>query len=414
MRKNDNGVPSIYERIPAVAALNKAPGFDPVKLLRRTVSQKTKEPVMKLDLPYKKLWFRLLYPNGRIKLKALRVTEQMAIFEAQIYLDRMDPEPISSFTASCAKEDSPGGRYVEDAQEAAADEALSTAGFGLQFADISMTSLHRRFGSEIPVGEVNLSENAAIPTPAAAPVKPVQKAETAQTVEKVAGTVQKAPQMPVKKQSVGGQAAVRKPAVQGVNTASPVRKAPTINQPAIPSQKRTAPVSKPVQENVVHAAPQAAVFAPENNSVNTAPSQGNVGREPACTESVNKVPAPEQKGTHTQKALEILQGVGASDAAVSAEAAPAIPLESTVEAAPSVSYDASTPVEQIMAVMTLEQARNTKVETGIFAGKTLGEIADSNKGPNIRFYVYGGYKGKNNIFLAAAKIVYQAMEQKAA
>ena len=78
MSKNDNGIASMYERIPAVAALNKAPGFDPVKLLRRTVSQKTKEPVMKLDLPYKKLWFRLLYPNGRIKLKALRVTEQMA------------------------------------------------------------------------------------------------------------------------------------------------------------------------------------------------------------------------------------------------------------------------------------------------------------------------------------------------
>lgn len=414
MSKNDNGVPSIYERIPAVAALNKAPGFDPVKLLRRTVSQKTREPVMKLDLPYKKLWFRLLYPNGRIKLKALRVTEQMAIFEAQIYLDRMDPEPISSFTASCSREDSPGGRYVEDAQEAAADEALSTAGFGLQFADISMTSLHRRFGSEIPLGDVMIPENATMPAPAAAPVKPVQKAESVPNAQKASGTVPKAAQMPANKTPAGEQAAVRRPAMQSVNTASPVRKTPAVNQPAIPSQKRAAPVSKPVQECVVHTAPQVAAFAPEINAVNTAPKQGNGGCEPAFTESANKVPAPEQKGAHTQKALEILQGIGTSEAAGSVEAAPVIQHESIVEAAPSVSYDASTPVEQIMAVMTLEEARNTKVETGIFAGKTLGEIADSNKGPNIRFYVYGGYKGKNNIFLAAAKIVYQAMEQKAA
>lgn len=410
MSKNDNGVPSIYERIPAVAALNKAPGFDPVKLLRRTVSQKTREPVMKLDLPYKKLWFRLLYPNGRIKLKALRVTEQMAIFEAQIYLDRMDPEPISSFTASCSREDSPGGRYVEDAQEAAADEALSTAGFGLQFADISMTSLHRRFGSEIPLGDVVIPENAAMPAPAAAPVKPAQKAEPAPGVRKASGT---AVQMPANKTPAGGQAAVRKPAMQSVNAASPVRKTPAVNQPASPVQKRNAPAARPVQENAVHTASQPPVFAPESNAVSTAPKQMHVG-EPAIMEPANKMPAPEQKGTHTQKALEILQGIGTSEVAGSAEAAPVIQHENSVDAAPSVSYDASTPVEQIMSVMTLEEARNTKVETGIFAGKTLGEIADSNKGPNIRFYVYGGYKGKNNIFLAAAKIVYQALEQKAA
>lgn len=63
MSKNDS-VSSMYERIPAVAALNSVPGFDPVKLLRKTVSSKNREPVLKLYLPYKKLWFRLLSPTA--------------------------------------------------------------------------------------------------------------------------------------------------------------------------------------------------------------------------------------------------------------------------------------------------------------------------------------------------------------
>lgn len=40
---------------------------------------------MKLDLRYQKLWFRLAHPQGRMKLTALRITDQMAIFEAKVF-----------------------------------------------------------------------------------------------------------------------------------------------------------------------------------------------------------------------------------------------------------------------------------------------------------------------------------------
>ena len=43
----------------AVQQLRKVPGFDPMKLLRKTISVKTGHPVWKLDLRYKRLWFRL-------------------------------------------------------------------------------------------------------------------------------------------------------------------------------------------------------------------------------------------------------------------------------------------------------------------------------------------------------------------
>lgn len=145
-----NQEPMLYTTNATVAALNHVPGFDPLKFLRRTTSRKTGEDVMRLDLRYKKLRFRLACPTGRLKLNALRITEKMAIFEAKIYRDREDAEPLSSYVANCTLDATPGGLYVEAAQEEALDTALSNAGFGIQFADVGSES--EEYGSEVPVG----------------------------------------------------------------------------------------------------------------------------------------------------------------------------------------------------------------------------------------------------------------------
>lgn len=169
----------LYTTNAAVASLNHVSGFDPLKFLRRTTSRKTGEDVMRLDLRYKKLWFRLACPTGRLKLNALRITEKMAIFEAKVYRDREDAEPLSSYIANCTLDATPGGLYVEAAQEEALDTALSNAGFGIQFADVGSES--EEYGSEMPVGA-----KAEIP-------KPVQtKAEVAESVQKQAETVKSA------------------------------------------------------------------------------------------------------------------------------------------------------------------------------------------------------------------------------
>ena len=180
-----NQEPMLYTTNATVAALNHVPGFDPLKFLRRTISRKTGEDVMRLDLRYKKLWFRLACPTGRLKLNALRITEKMAIFEAKVYSDREDAEPLSSYVANCTLDATPGGLYVEAAQEEALDTALSNAGFGIQFADVGVES--EEYGSEVPVGA-----KAEI-------AKPVQvKAGTAQPVQakvKVAESVKKQPEV---------------------------------------------------------------------------------------------------------------------------------------------------------------------------------------------------------------------------
>ena len=51
MNEKSNPMPMMYKTIPAVAELNKVPGFDPLKFLRHKVSRKTNEEMLQLELP---------------------------------------------------------------------------------------------------------------------------------------------------------------------------------------------------------------------------------------------------------------------------------------------------------------------------------------------------------------------------
>ena len=133
---NENNAKTMYEAVPAASELNKVPGFDPLKFLRRT------KDTLKLDLPYQKLWFRMAHPNGRMSLTALRITEQMAIFEAKVFLDRSDAEPFSMSTAQQTTQDSRD--FVKAAQNEALSQALTDAGFGIQHFEVDPFAGHLR------------------------------------------------------------------------------------------------------------------------------------------------------------------------------------------------------------------------------------------------------------------------------
>lgn len=144
----------------AVAGLNKVAGFDPVKLLQKSLSRKPadKAEAARLELRYKKLWFRLAYPQGRIRVSAVRITEQLAIIEAKVFLHKDDPEPVANFMAERAIQDTP--LYIQAAQYEAQDNALTDAGFGIQLCDVCQT----------------VGEEAYIPKQAAAVQAPPQPA----------------------------------------------------------------------------------------------------------------------------------------------------------------------------------------------------------------------------------------------
>ena len=118
--------------------LNKVEGFDPSIFLRK-LSSDTGEEQLYLDVKYRKLWFRLKYPNGKITKNVVKLEPEYAVIECKVYLDRNDPEDayVSCAMAQRWKKDDDiyGLRYVETAETAAAGRALADAGFGIQFAE---------------------------------------------------------------------------------------------------------------------------------------------------------------------------------------------------------------------------------------------------------------------------------------
>lgn len=152
---------SLISTVAAAKNLRRVPGFDPLKYLR-TISRDG-EKILKLDLSYKKLWFRLACPQGRMLLNPLRITDQMAIFEARVYANKDDPAPLASFTSTQKAHDIPGGLYIRAAQDEALNEALDNAGFGIQLCDVAQVSDGSGYGSEIPLSQVNVAAQTEAP-----------------------------------------------------------------------------------------------------------------------------------------------------------------------------------------------------------------------------------------------------------
>lgn len=129
---------SMYDEVEEVKNLNRVNGFDPRKYMR-LISKEGQPGKLYLDVAYRKLWFRLCFPEGKIVKKLIKLTDNVAIVEARVYLNRNDAEDNFISNALAQKYQSAdeqfGNKYVELAETAAVGRALSDAGFGLQFAD---------------------------------------------------------------------------------------------------------------------------------------------------------------------------------------------------------------------------------------------------------------------------------------
>lgn len=131
----------MYDQNAAVAALNHVEGFDPKQYMRTTSTEEGQG--LYLDVKYRKLWFRLAHPLGKIKKIFHALNAEVAICEARVYLNKDDPEDqyIGSGTAQrfFKAGDKFGESYVESAETAAVGRALAEAGFGSQFSDCDVT-----------------------------------------------------------------------------------------------------------------------------------------------------------------------------------------------------------------------------------------------------------------------------------
>lgn len=131
----------LYDVNEAVKALNRVDGFEPKDYLRE---EKTEDGVsFYLDTKYRLLWFRLMYPQGKLVKIPKALNKEYATFEVRVYTDKNDADEnfLANGFASRYKDDANekfGLNFVESAETAALGRALKDAGFGTQFCDIAL------------------------------------------------------------------------------------------------------------------------------------------------------------------------------------------------------------------------------------------------------------------------------------
>lgn len=390
---------TILHTVPAAGELHKVPGFDPMKHLRRTVNAQG-ESVLRLEPRYQRLWFRLACPKGRMLLNPLRLTDQMAIFEAKVFFHRDDPTPASSFTSNKTASETPD--YIRAAQDEALREALDNAGFGIQLCDVT------RPGGE---GEISLSAAPAVKNSAPSAAEKTAPAKTAPS--------ETAPVSPAAKQTPPVQAAAasapptaeRPQAADPVPTEQPTASARTMEAPAAETAPKPAPTAQPVEPVVTAAEP-----APEHTAHQDTPApQGEDAPaddpQPPLS-SVLNFPAKTPETASKQENGTGSDAPATADAPVSSAPADATPGQTGTAPQASPAYTDDMPVEQILPLMTLEEARAVVVQSGPCKGWTMAQVAER-RFASLRFFLTP-FCESGNIQKAAATLLMQDLEQKKA
>ena len=359
---------AVINTVPAANALRRVEGFNPLKFLRKI--RGAGGEVYKLELPYQRLWFRLACPNGRIELNRLRITDQLAIFEAIVFSDRSGDRPLSRITASATSADSPNGQYIQAAQDKALSEALENAGFGIQLCDIAESAGRSNYGSMVTVPQTQ--DDSDLPFTMASAETPPQATNAAPMAEAnaVPSAAQPQPTAPVASEPV--------PAAENVASA-PV--AEVVSAPEQTSTETAAPEAKP--ESKVE---EQAARLPSSLELLRASTQAQVITFPTQTPAANapaEQPAPDDNGGEAP--ANTAQAVG--------------------------NYTADMPVEEICRKMTLDEARAVVVNDGLCKGWTLEQVAES-RPASLRFYVHSNRS--DNVLKAAAQLVMDAAALKKA
>lgn len=394
---------TILRTVPAANDLHKIPGFDPMKYLRKAVNENG-EPVMRLELRYQRLWFRLACPKGRMLLNPLRVTDQLAIFEAKVFFHQDDATPASCFTANKAAKETPG--YIRAAQDEALTVALDNAGFGIQLCDVTQTSNGSNNGSPAPRVQMNSGKQEA-PVPASVQTEPVRETPAAQILEERPPAPESTP---VSSDQTTKPPAAAEPASEPVpvkQTAPAPETAPVSQEAPAPETAPAAQPAVPVQtlEDLAAGSGSDPVPAPQNEP--SAPPAPMEHQEPLEADQREEPAASDGQQSAVLTMLNFsAQG---EEAAAPADEAPE-QAETPPQAAPSYTEDMS--VEEICQVMTLEEAGAIVVPRGPNTGWTMAQVAER-RPSSLRFFITPFYECSNSQ-KAAATLLLQDIEMKKA
>lgn len=377
------GTVTMYDTVEEIKNLNRVEGFDPRKFMR-TLAGDDGTTKQYLDVVYRKLWFRLKNPDGKIVKKILKLTDQTAIVEARVYLRKDDAE--ESYIASALaqkyfeRESQFGPKYVELAETAAVGRALADAGYGLQFADLE--------------GEID-------PNVVDAPLGIPMRGGSGQNGNpnggmmagdtEMQGTYQN--QAPPQGQPMQNQYSNQSPAQsqQPVQNQQPVRN----QQPVQNRQQATAPNQGAASQGQTSGM-QVNASAPAG----TSPMDGQFGMQETASMAYGMPPAF-GGGMPAQAPPAANQNTAAMQNQATGQATQNAPV-----------FKPDMPVEQIYAQMTYPVAAAVVIPIGYNHGKTLGQVAVE-KPKDLQWYV-NEYKGPDNILRAAARYLIDKATNQAA
>lgn len=340
----------LTQAIPAVQQLRRVQGFDPLRFLKRNANGG-----IELEPRYQRLWFRLACPDGKMLLNRLRITDQIAVYEAQVFLSREDNQPITNFTAAVEKTQAPAGRYVQAAQDEALKTALDNAGFGIQLCEVNPSAAvdaQADGKQEVATGAVN-------------------RQETALAVNRTAA--------PQRETSVG-----ENHPVQAVPTPQEVQpqeaaKTPSANQQVVPPAQQAESVSD-------------AMSLLQALSGGTAASEP----DPVMPQKAQEVPSETAEPAVMERAetARTLKPV-------------MVDMPASTAAAPKYSDDMT--VDEILSLMTEEEAAELVVTTGVNKGWTMAQVSEQ-RPSSLKYYAYL-CEDCGNIMKAAAMLLMGGSQQ---
>jgi len=382
----------MYDEVEGIRSLNKVEGFDPRKYMR-LIQNEGQAGKYYLDVAYRKLWFRLRYPEGKIVKKILKLTEQVAIVEARVYLDRNDHEDNFISNALAQKYMSAdgqfGNKFVELAETAAVGRALSDAGFGLQFAD-------REGDTDPEVTEAPFDPQMIAGAGGALPESTYMDSAFQ---EGAAGDGEV-----LQEEAFPGQYGIEEYIPMPEEVGQAMGMPPAMHQAgAAPAASRqaaqgTAPAA--AGQAAQGTAPAAARQAARGTAPAAAQTQQPVQGMPPAMQNRQAAPNPAQGGRAAVNAGRQAAQKAGNAAAGNTAAAKGV----NAQAAGSIRKDM--PVEQIYSMLNRDSAAAVVIPMGFNKGKTLGQVAVE-KPANLQWYV-DSYGGPDNLLRAAAKFLIDA------
>nr|WP_300849199.1 hypothetical protein [uncultured Acetatifactor sp.] len=397
----------MYDEVEEIRNLNRVEGFDPRKYMR-LIQNEGQAAKYYLDVAYRKLWFRLRYPEGKIVKRILKLTEQVAIVEARVYLNRSDSEDNFISNALAQKymtaDGQFGNKFVELAETAAVGRALSDAGFELQFAD--------REGdmdpevTEAPFDAQMVAGTGALPEGIHLAQEPWDGADGGgETLQDDAfpgqhGTGEYIPMPEEVGQAMGMAAAMQQAGAASAAIGQTAQGAAPAAAQWPPQEQQPAQTKWSAQAQQPAAVQQPAQPQRSTQAQNPAPAQPPAQGMTPAMQNRQAAPKPVQGGAAAGNSGRMT----ASKAGNAAPGNPAAAKGANNGQAGNIRRDM--PMEQIYSMLDRDSAAAVVVPMGFNRGKTLGQVAVE-KPANLQWYV-DSYGGPDNLLRAAAKFLLDA------